>query len=133
VIEIANEPATIEIDPRAAKQIVLNLLSNAIKFTQAHGQVRLSARRAGEDAFEVEVSDNGPGIPSDQLDKVFSPFWRVEDARRSAHEGTGLGLTICKKLAELLGGTIHIQSKPGEGTTVLVRLPAKRPGVVAAA
>jgi signal transduction histidine kinase len=113
-------------DEKKFKQIVLNLLSNAIKFTPEGGNVTLSTGIDGEGAFELRVSDTGIGIAKDDLEKALAPFSQVDSARQRSHEGTGLGLPISRALAELHGGSLEIESEPGLGTTVTVRLPSER-------
>ena len=113
-------------DEKKFKQIVLNLLSNAIKFTPEGGNVTLSTGIDGEGGFELRVSDTGIGIAEGDLETALAPFSQVNNARQRSHEGTGLGLPISRALAELHGGSLEIQSEPGLGTTVTVRLPAER-------
>ncbi len=113
-------------DEKKFKQIVLNLLSNAIKFTPEGGHVTLSTGIDGEGGFELTVSDTGIGIAAGDLDKALAPFSQVDSAYCRTHEGTGLGLPISRAFAELHGGSLEIQSDPGLGTTVTVRLPSER-------
>jgi signal transduction histidine kinase/putative methionine-R-sulfoxide reductase with GAF domain len=111
-------------DERKVKQILLNLLSNAVKFTPDGGQVQVSAAKVNG-AVEVSVRDTGIGIaPEDQV-AVFEEFKQVgRDALRRA-EGTGLGLTLTKRLVELHGGEIRLQSAPGKGSTFSFTLPVR--------
>jgi signal transduction histidine kinase len=113
-------------DEKKLKQIVLNLLSNAIKFTPKGGNVTLSTRIGGDGGFELTVSDTGIGIAEGDLDKALAPFSQVDNAQQRNHEGTGLGLPISRALAELHDGSLEIQSEPGLGTAVTVRLPSER-------
>jgi signal transduction histidine kinase len=113
-------------DEKKFKQIVLNLLSNAIKFTPKGGNVTLSIRVDGDGGFELRVSDTGIGIAADDLEKALEPFSQVDNAQQRHHDGTGLGLPISRALAELHGGSLEIESEPGLGTTVTVRLPSER-------
>ncbi len=110
-------------DERAYKQIVLNLLSNAIKFTPGGGQVRVSARPEGTSII-VSVSDNGVGIKACDLPKLGSPFFQAQNSYDRAFDGTGLGLSVVRGLVGLHGGSIAIESAPGQGTRVCVRLPS---------
>ncbi|MFL0357642.1 ATP-binding protein [Erythrobacter sp. GH1-10] len=103
------------------RQIVLNLVGNAVKFTQS-GSVRLSYTLA-EDHVAVSVSDTGIGIDKARLESIFQPFTQAESDTTRRYGGTGLGLTISRQLAELLGGTIEVDSEPGAGSCFTLRLP----------
>ena len=100
-------------DPHKVRQILLNLVTNAIKFTD-EGWVRLSANVAA-DACEFVVSDSGRGIAPEDLDRIFEPFWQVEDARTRSRGGTGLGLAVSRRLCRMLGGHLTVSSAPGQG------------------
>jgi signal transduction histidine kinase len=113
-------------DRRLFKQIMLNILSNAVKFTPRGGRVVAGARREASGELAVWVTDSGIGIRAADIDRVLQPFGQVESGFTRRYQGTGLGLPICKALVELHGGTIEIESAPGRGTTVTVRLPAGR-------
>jgi PAS domain S-box-containing protein len=107
-------------DQQRLKQVVMNLLSNAIKYNRPQGSVRLAVGVDG-DRVRISVADSGPGIDSASLDRLFIPFERlVGDDSEIA--GTGLGLALCKRLADLMGGTITVQSTPGLGSTFHVDL-----------
>jgi signal transduction histidine kinase len=118
-------------DEHRLKQIVLNLATNAIKFTPAGGQVSVKVRRDKRDGILILViSDTGIGIATQDLLTVMKPFGQVRRIRSGPgaaavpkNEGAGLGLPITKRLAELMGGTLDIQSRPGVGTVVTVHLP----------
>ena len=118
-------------DDRAFKQILLNLLSNAVKFTPAGGRVTLDAKAASDDMIAIAVADTGIGIASDDQERIFEPFRRGEASVSRAHEGTGLGLTITKRLVELSGGRLTLESQIGLGTTVTIWLPAAQTSSVA--
>ena len=113
-------------DQKKFKQIVLNLLSNAIKFTPKGGHVTLSIGIGRDGDFVLTVSDTGVGIAEADMEEALAPFSQVQNAQQRMHEGTGLGLPISRALAELHDGTLEIESEPGLGTTVTVRLPAER-------
>ena len=110
-------------DARRMEQILLNLLTNAVKFTE-QGEVALRAGRAG-DKLSIAVADTGIGIRPEDLAKLFQPFRQIDSGLARRHDGTGLGLAICRRLAELLGGAIHVQSEPGRGSVFTLLLPAK--------
>ena len=117
----AGEPITISTDPRRLRQIVLNLLSNAIKFGRGKPiTVQSAATPAG--GIEICVHDQGEGIPREDQHKIFDEF--VQLGKRKNQEGTGLGLPISKRLAELLGGTLTVTSEPNHGSTFTLTLPA---------
>jgi signal transduction histidine kinase len=122
----ADEPLYVKTDVLKLRQILVNLLTNAIKFTDK-GSVTLSAR-AEKDAVVFSVKDTGIGIPQAHLEHVFDAFWQVEQAASRRVGGTGLGLSVTRRLARLLGGDVSVESTPGEGSTFRVRLPrASRP------
>jgi signal transduction histidine kinase len=108
-------------DERKLKQILLNLLSNAIKFTPEGGRVEVRASRVG-DEVQVAVSDTGVGIAPEEQEAVFEEFRQV-GANTAKQEGTGLGLTLCRKFVELHGGRIWVVSEPGRGSTFTFALP----------
>lgn len=111
-------------DPTRIRQIVYNLLSNALKFTEA-GRVDLRARVLA-DELEVVVSDTGVGIAADKLSEVFSAFRQADASISRRFGGTGLGLSIARDLASLMGGSITVDSEPGEGSRFTVRLAVAR-------
>jgi PAS domain S-box-containing protein len=118
-------------DQRAVRQVVLNLLSNAVKFTAPGGEVRIDALSVGR-RVHIRVADTGIGIAEKDLARIGQPFERINDNPAVAMEGTGLGLAVTRALVESHGGRIQIQSREGEGTTVIVELPA-HPEALAAA
>ncbi|HKP74444.1 MAG TPA: ATP-binding protein, partial [Longimicrobiaceae bacterium] len=121
-LEHTGGPVTVITDPRRVRQILLNLLSNAIKFGEGKPiTVHSLAREDG--GIEVSVTDQGIGIPREDLDKIFDEF--VQLSQPSQHEGTGLGLPISRRLAVLLDGSLTVRSAPGEGSTFTLTIPAK--------
>ncbi|HJL41675.1 MAG TPA: ATP-binding protein [Myxococcales bacterium LLY-WYZ-16_1] len=117
-------PESVEGDANRIRQILLNLLSNGVKFTE-RGEVGLSLRARGR-SLEFEVWDTGVGIPPRARERVFEPFTQVDATVTRTHGGTGLGLTICRKLVDLMAGQLEMQSQVGQGTTFRVRLPLAR-------
>jgi PAS domain S-box-containing protein len=111
----------IQTDARKLKQVLVNLLGNAIKFTE-EGGVSLTVEH-GEGALRFRVRDTGPGIPAEDLDRVFEPFWQAEPGRVRESGGTGLGLSVSQRLARLLGGDITVVSEEGRGTIFELALP----------
>jgi len=126
-VEAPAELPRIWADHRALKQILVNLLANALKFTPEGGRISAYAARTGDGGLEMGVSDTGDGMNKDEIARAFRPFEQVNAERhRRKAEGTGLGLTLVKELAELHGGAVKVDSAPGEGTTVRIQLPAAR-------
>jgi two-component system, cell cycle sensor histidine kinase PleC len=113
-------------DIRGVNQVLINLLTNAIKFTQWGGEVVISAHLNPTGAMVVSVKDNGPGIPSHEINSALDSFARGSMATKQAIDGAGLGLPIVKGLMDLHGGDVNILSTIDEGTEVLVTFPAKR-------
>ena len=109
-------------DRHRLAQVLYNLLSNAIKFSQAGDEVVLAARELGDD-FELVVRDRGPGIPAELKGRLVERFAQAEASPAKHRSGSGLGLSISKRLVEGLGGSIALQSAVGAGTAVTVRLP----------
>ena len=109
-------------DKRACKQVLLNLLSNALKFTPADGRVAIAVRPDGTSML-ITVSDTGIGISARDLPKLGDPFFQAQSTYDRAVDGTGLGLSVVRGLVGLHGGSITIESTPGQGTNVMVRLP----------
>lgn len=124
---IGTLPIAVELDVVRTRQILFNLVGNAIKFTD-HGWVTIrtfgSPNQDGTWRLILEVEDTGIGIPADQLDAIFEAFQQVEGQNTRKYSGTGLGLAICKRLTELMGGTITVRSVVGSGSVFTVILPA---------
>ncbi len=116
-------------DPAMLSQVVANLMTNALNYTPSGGRVRLSTEsveRRGRRWVKVEVSDTGVGIPEEEQERLFERFFRGSAARASGAPGTGLGLAICKEILDRHGGGITVHSRPGEGSTFTVWLPARQ-------
>jgi signal transduction histidine kinase len=112
-------------DPRRLRQVLLNLLSNALKFTPKGGTITLTADRRGAD-IALAVADTGIGMAPEHISIALARFGQVDSRLARRYEGTGLGLPLVKRLVELHGGTLAIDSALGRGTTVTVLLPADR-------
>tara|TARA_R110000868_G_scaffold322583_3_gene583554 strand:- start:17376 stop:19895 length:2520 start_codon:yes stop_codon:yes gene_type:complete len=112
----------IEVDPRAFKQVMINLVSNAVKFTPEGGRVTIRGFLSGL-GVAFQVVDTGIGIASDDLPRLGRPFEQIESQHSKSHQGSGLGLALSKSLIELHGGSLAIESRLGEGTTVSFVLP----------
>ncbi|MDB5861911.1 MAG: putative histidine kinase, classic [Ramlibacter sp.] len=114
-------------DDRKLSQILRNFISNALKFT-VKGEVRVSARLEGPDHVTFSVSDTGIGIAPEYLGSIFQDFAQVRSPVQRRLRGTGLGLSLSKKLAELLGGTVQLASEPGKGSVFSVTIPLQLEG-----
>ncbi len=112
-------------DGRAVKQVILNFLSNAVKFTPLQGQVTIDAAST-RDGLCVSVTDTGIGMTPAQIQVALSPFGQIDSKLARKHEGTGLGLPICRSLVELHGGTLEVTSAPNKGTTMTAKFPLSR-------
>ena len=141
-IDVNPDLERVPLDERRVRQMVINLLSNAIKFTPEGGQVKLAARWGLGEQLEqdvrpdrspinpatpylcLEVIDSGIGIPPERWHLLFRPFQQIDSSSTRKHEGTGLGLALTKRLAELHGGTVSFQSTPGQGSVFRIWLPS---------
>ncbi|NUO63475.1 MAG: response regulator [Gemmatimonadaceae bacterium] len=116
-------PLVAQTDPGKLRQIVVNLLSNAVKFTP-EGMIRVRAGRE-DSMLRIEVSDTGIGIAPPHLERIFDPFWQVEQQKTRREGGTGLGLTVTRRLVRILGGEIRVESEPAHGSKFTVLLPIR--------
>jgi two-component system phosphate regulon sensor histidine kinase PhoR len=118
---------TVSADPRRLRQVVLNLVDNAVKYTPSGGTVSVQAR-AVEGMVEIVVQDTGVGIPSDAIERLFDPFYRVPGSRPLHGESSsGIGLTLAKRLVDAHDGNLGVTSELGTGSTFTVKLNATRP------
>lgn len=108
------------------KQVLLNLLSNAVKFTPEGGQVSLSVLATEKDGVSICICDTGIGMSPEDVIRIGQPFVQIDNKLARKYEGSGLGLAIAKRLVELHGGDLTVESKLEKGTTVTVRLPPSR-------
>ncbi|NLS79521.1 MAG: response regulator [Chloroflexi bacterium] len=122
VTDIPEDCQIIRADHERLQLALAKLISNAVKFSPLQGRVLVRVAR-GEQAVRFTVSDQGPGIPKEAQEKLFRPFYQVEESLRRSHSGMGLGLSIAKGLVQLHGGDIHVESEPGEGTTFVFSIP----------
>ncbi len=112
-------------DELRLKQVVVNLLSNAVKFTPEGGTIKVSARNNDDGYAQITVKDSGRGIREDDIPKLFQPFQQLRKEKGEQREGTGLGLVICKKIVQLHGGNIWIESEFGKGCRFIFTIPMK--------
>jgi two-component system, cell cycle sensor histidine kinase PleC len=122
-IEVDASAPPLFADERALKQILINLCSNAVKFTPEGGRIQVLGTAARGGGFQISVQDNGPGIPREKLDRIFTPFSQVDNRYDRQAGGTGLGLALIRGLAELHGGRAWLESEPGKGCCAYVVLP----------
>jgi two-component system CheB/CheR fusion protein len=123
VLEIAEDMPNIEADELKVREIIYNLLSNAVKYTPEGGKIGIRAKKADSE-IEVVVWDTGVGIASENMEKIFEGFFRVDTPYSRVTEGTGLGLPLSKKLVELHGGKLSVESEGlDKGTSVRFTLP----------
>jgi signal transduction histidine kinase len=125
-VELPSAPVACHADPQALKQILLNLLANAVKFTPEEGTVTVIIRAAAEGWVEFVVRDTGIGIDEDELPRLMKPFEQANHGYSGRSDGTGLGLPLVDALVRLHGGSLRIDSRPGLGTAVTIRLPTAR-------
>lgn len=127
-VQVSVEDAlVVECDPSAVTRVLVNLLQNAIAHTVDAGKICVVAKTTGS-AVSVVVSDEGAGIPQDQLGLIFDRFHRVDRSRNRGSGGSGLGLAIAKAIVDAHGGSIGLKSVLGKGTTVTILLPCSQPG-----
>jgi two-component system phosphate regulon sensor histidine kinase PhoR len=110
-------------DVNRLEQVLANLVDNAIKYGRAQGTVIIGGQKADADKIEIYVQDDGPGIPTEALDRVFERFYRVDKARSREQGGTGLGLSIVKHIVQNHGGKVWVKSESGKGATFFFTLP----------
>jgi signal transduction histidine kinase len=123
-VEVPDQPTMVMVDRSRIRQLLMNLLTNAIKFNQPDGQVTVVSETANGNLV-IRVSDTGVGMSGSELEHLYQRFWRADPARSRTGQrpGAGLGLAICKWIAEAHGGSIDAKSKRGKGTTMTVKLP----------
>ncbi len=127
----AEGETTAAVDPDRLRQVVQNLLHNAVRFTPAGGQVTVIVRGASGDQdrwVTVEVEDDGPGIPAEDLSRIFEPFYRIDPSRSRASGGTGMGLAVVKLLVQVHGGSVRAENRPSGGSRFIVQLPVSPAG-----
>jgi len=115
-----------QVDANRVDQVFANLVDNAVKYGRNQGRVVVGGKIADSGMIEVFVNDDGPGIPTEALDRVFERFYRVDKARSRDQGGTGLGLSIVKHIIQSHGGEVWVESEPGKGATFYFTLPATK-------
>jgi signal transduction histidine kinase len=122
-VMLPRNEVVVETDAMKVRQMIVNLLSNAVKFTDS-GRIILSGDQKG-DQLVISVEDTGIGISAEHFERIFEPFWQVEQKATRRAGGTGLGLTVTRRLALLLGGDVTVKSEPDAGTTFTICLPVR--------
>lgn len=122
-LDISEDLPLIQTDSQKLQQILYNLLSNAVKFTPERGRIQIKAFMMDEKTVRISVKDSGPGISDEHQQKIFEKFHQLDGSITRRGEGTGLGLAICRQLAELLAGSIHLESQVEKGATFSLDLP----------
>lgn len=125
VLEHPEAPVVVEVDPQRLDQVLTDLISNAVKYSHSGTTTRVRLRVDGDEAL-VEVIDQGQGIPSSELRKLFQPFGRTSVRPTEGESSTGLGLAIGRRLVEAHGGRLEVESEPGRGSLFRARLPRLR-------
>jgi two-component system, OmpR family, phosphate regulon sensor histidine kinase PhoR len=126
LVDIADDCSTVQADETRLREVFDNLLDNALKYSNKNGELRLQAQCRGNE-IALSVIDNGVGISSEDLPRIFERFYRADKARSRELGGTGLGLSIVKHIAQLHGGRVEAESELGKGTTIRVILPTASP------
>jgi signal transduction histidine kinase/HAMP domain-containing protein len=121
----ANEAITVWADRDKIAQVLTNLIGNAVKFTSSQGQVNISLHKNGAAWVEVSIADTGPGIARDEANRIFDEFYQIRQSGEKKSRGVGLGLSISKKLVEMHGGRIWVESVVGDGSTFSFTVPMR--------
>ncbi len=129
-LAVPPEKTPVRLDPLRVRQVLWNLVHNAVKFTPKGGEIRVEAE-ADDRAITFSIADNGVGIDAKDLPLIFERFRQIDGSSTRAYRGMGIGLALAKAFVELHGGTIRVDSQPGQGTTFLIRLPRIASGATA--
>ena len=124
VLRVATRLPRVDIDVTRIEELLDNLIDNAVKYSAEGTEIRISAKKADSELL-LSVSDRGMGIPSEELEKIFSPMYRIEKKETDVSQGIGLGLSLCRHLVVLHGGRIWVESEVGVGSTFWFTLPVK--------
>jgi signal transduction histidine kinase len=125
-VSISDSIPRIRADQVRLKQILINLLSNAVKFTPCNGEVNVNVNQSPQGEVVFAVRDTGIGIAPEDIPSIQKPFVQLDDVVTKRYEGTGLGVPLALAMAKLHGGSLHFESRPGLGTTVILTLPVER-------
>ena len=125
-VDLGPDQPLLMVDQALLSKAISNVVSNAVKFTPESGRITVAVARGGDGEFDLQVSDTGIGMDAAGLSKAMEPFQQIDSALSREYEGIGLGLPLAKAAVELHGGTLLLDSEPGIGTTVTIRLPGSR-------
>ena len=123
-IDIASPLSNIEVDPGRMTQVLTNILDNALRHTPEGGRIVLSAKQV-QDQIELSVLDSGPGLQTDDINRIFERFYRTDASRQREDGGSGLGLAIARSIVQAHGGQLSAESEAGQGLRIVIRLPGK--------
>ncbi len=123
-LDIASPLSTIEVDPGRMTQVLTNILDNATRHTPEDGKIILSAKQMG-DQVEISVQDSGPGLPAEDIDRIFERFYRADSSRQREDGGSGLGLAIAKSIVQAHNGQLSAESEAGKGLKIKIMLPSQ--------
>lgn len=127
-IQISDRDVSLISDRAKVERIFQNVFNNAVKFTN-EGEIKIKVEpRSDKPGVDFEIIDTGIGIEESKLDSIFEPFHQTDSSTQRAHSGLGLGLTVARRMADLIGGTVSVNSKPGVGTRVMMRFPSQASG-----
>jgi signal transduction histidine kinase len=121
---VPDTPIDVETDADKLRQVLLNLVGNAVKYTP-RGEVEIEVRPEAAEQVLITIRDTGPGIAPEHLEHIFEPFWQVDRTQRSQGGGTGLGLSVVRRMLDLIGGEVRVRSTLGEGSVFEVRVPRR--------
>jgi signal transduction histidine kinase len=123
-LDLPDNPINLRTDADKVRQVLLNLVGNSVKYTH-HGEIRVELREPAERLALIRVRDSGIGIAEQHRQQIFEPFWQIDPDQRSRDGGTGLGLSVVRRLVRLLGGDVSVESELGKGSTFTVTLPSR--------
>lgn len=127
-IQISDRDVSLISDRAKVERIFQNVFNNAVKFTN-EGEIKIKVEpRSDKPGVDLEIIDTGIGIEESKLDSIFEPFHQTDSSTQRAYSGLGLGLTVARRMADLIGGTVSVNSKPGVGTRVMLRFPSQASG-----
>ena len=123
-VQVTGTLPELQMDPGRMTQVLTNILDNAMRHTPDGGTITLAAQLVSA-GVELSVSDSGPGLAREELDRIFERFYRADPSRHRGDGGSGLGLAIAKSIIQAHGGSIRATSMPGEGLTITITLPER--------